>query len=400
MQAGYASAANIGGFDINYDAIRASGMGNTGTGYAHGAGSIFLNPGAISLQYNNQFMVSGVGILSYTTFNSRNPSLYQTVSNPQWNTPFGLYSSFKAKRGSRIGFGISINSPFSIKTAWDNAWKGRAIVNNYVLNTLFIQPTVSVRLSEKIGIGIGLIYARGGLWTDKIIPNLITANKEAIMRTYGNGQGWGINSGIFIKWSERLSMGVCLKSPIKLRILKGSVSIDAMNEFRTAPYTTFKTTIPLPYVISAGIGFRSFRKFLISAEVSYIGWSVWDSTNITYDSLANKLPPYNRALNLRNTLTLKSGIEWRVDERMALRIGAYYALSPVRDGFVSPEYPDANRIGITGGAGFDIGNNFQIQLSAKYEFTGERTFAFHQEGFAGIYKLNGYATGLSLSYDF
>ncbi len=389
-----------GGIDINYDVIRSAGMGNTGAGFSLGAGSVFLNPGALSMQYNNNVFLSGTGNLSYTAYQSRTPSLYKTISNPQWTTPFGLYGSLRLKRQSRWVFGLSVNSPFTIKTSWKNDWKGRAIVNNYVFNTIVIQPSVSFRLSEKVGIGAGLMYCRGGLWTDRIIPNVIPSNGESNMRIYGNGQGWGINTGVYVRWSERVSAGINLRTPVMVRLKKGKVSIDALNDAKTTPFTTFQTEVPLPYLATAGVGFRSFRQLLVTAEVSYTGWNLWDSTVIRYDSLADQLPAYARHVNLKNTLTFKSGIEWVSNEVITLRLGGYYALSPVRNGFVSPEYPDANKIGVTAGMGLHFRNNFQIQVSGKYEMTGERTFSFAQEGFSGIYKLNTYSAGISMGYDF
>ena len=164
-----ANALESGGIDINYDVVRAAGMGNTGAGISMGAGSVFLNPGALSLQYDNEILITGTGWVSYTAYRDRTPSLYSTVSKPQWNTPFGMYAVFRPNRQNRFAFGLSINSPFSIKTAWKNDWKGRAIVNNYVFNTVIIQPTLSIRVSEKVGIGLGVMYCRGGLWADKII---------------------------------------------------------------------------------------------------------------------------------------------------------------------------------------------------------------------------------------
>lgn len=395
-----ALGGETGGIDINYDVIRSAGMGNTGAGFSLGAGSVFLNPGALPMQYKNQFAISATSNLSYTAYQNRTPSLYKTVSNPQWTTPFGVYGSFRLNKYSRWALGISVNSPFSIKTSWKNDWKGRAIVNNYVFNTIIIQPAVSYRISEKVGVGVGLMYCRAGLWTDRVIPDIIPSNGETNMRIYGNGQGWGLNTGVYVRWNERVSAGVNLRTPVMLHLKKGKVSVDALNDSKTTPFTTFSTELPLPYIATAGIGIRSLRQLLIAAEVSYTGWNLWDSTVIRYDSLAEQLPEYARHVNLRNTLSFKSGVEWNSNEHFTFRFGGYYILSPVRNGFVSPEYPDANRIGLTAGVGITPAENFHIEMSGKYEMTGERTFTFTQEGFSGIYKMNTYGAGISMAYDF
>ena len=56
----------------------------------------------------------------------------------------------------------------------------------------------------------------------------------------------------------------------------------------------------------------------------------------------------------------------QVIDALTLRVGGYYDKTPVKQGFVSPETPDANRYAGTAGATLHLGEKFDLDFA--YEF--------------------------------
>ena len=66
-------------------------------------------------------------------------------------TPFYLYGSYQAT--DWLAFGIGVYSPFGSTVEYEDDWAGSHLVNNIDLAAIFVQPTVSIKLSEYFSIG-------------------------------------------------------------------------------------------------------------------------------------------------------------------------------------------------------------------------------------------------------
>src|SRR5690606_41998892 len=77
--------------------------------------------------------------------------------------------------------------------------------------------------------------------------------------------------------------------------------------------------------------------------------------------------------NYKNSWVYKIGAEVRAAERLWLRAGVYYDLTPVKKGYMTPETPDANRLGLTAGVGYRISDQLTLDVSFLYSDGIERT---------------------------
>jgi long-chain fatty acid transport protein len=82
------------------------------------------------------------------------------------------------------------------------------------------------------------------------------------------------------------------------------------------------------------------------------------------------------------------------------RLGAYFDSSPVNDGYLTPETPDANKIGITAGCSIRISDLVNLDLSFLYIEAMKRTDTNIETQFGGTYKTRAVAPGFSLEFLF
>jgi long-chain fatty acid transport protein len=142
-------------------------------------------------------------------------------------------------------------------------------------------------------------------------------------------------------------------------------------------------------------------KFTIAADVQRVNWSAYENLTFTYDQAINGSLETTNARNYEDAYIYRLGFQYQVSEAFALRAGAYYDQSPVQDGYLTPETPDADSRGLSAGLGYRFGDNFQVDASFLYINKKERTdLANLSGGIGGTYKAVAYIPGLALSYNF
>ena len=86
-------------------------------------------------------------------------------------------------------------------------------------------------------------------------------------------------------------------------------------------------------------------------------------------------------------------------DKFALRLGLSYGITPVQDGYVTPETPDANRLGYTAGLGYQLGEHFELDASVLFVKV-QREDTNLETGLSGKFTTIAVAPGLSLIYNF
>jgi long-chain fatty acid transport protein len=101
----------------------------------------------------------------------------------------------------------------------------------------------------------------------------------------------------------------------------------------------------------------------------------------------------------KNTFAFRAGAQYKIDSHFAARLGLAYGITPVQNGYVTPETPDANRVNYTAGIGYEFGKHFK--LDASFLFTHlKRKDTNTETNLSGTFKTNVIAPGISIGYKF
>lgn len=391
---------SAGGFQINAQGQRQLGMGHTGTGLLMGdAGFLFYNPGAGIFLDRRLTITAGITLLKpRTVYLEPAPGIYKAEMVRNTGTPFEFYATWRAGRWAAS---VGVYTPFGSRAQWEDDWKGQFLIREIDLKTIFIQPTVTFRLNDYFGIGAGFVYATGGFSLRKGVPVQSQNNNE-----YGEGvldgdaTGMGYNVGIYYRANEMWSAGFSYRSSVKVAVDGGSANFTVPSSLAEYfPSTTFSTELKLPQVMNAGIGFSS-GKWKIAADFNYVGWSSYDSLRIDFADNTDKLEDIASARMYEDSWVARLGFQYQPIARIFLRWGVYYDKSPVQDGYLTPETPDANRIGVTAGSTIIISKNIQLDLSFLYVEGMKRTDTNLETQFSGTYKSRLMAPGFGINYQF
>jgi long-chain fatty acid transport protein len=402
------------GFQVLLQGNRQTGNGNIGVSILPDASSIFFNPGATGFMNGNGFMLGGNFIFAGNTFwNSEQPgSTYQANTNNPMGTPFHLYGVW-GPRDQKLKAGFGIYTPYGSGVDWGNEWQGQLILRRISLQAVFIQPTISYRITNWLSGGGGFVYSIGNVNLQRGLP-LSSNSMDPSVELDGNASGTGYNLGLMIKASEWVNIGINYRSKVLMKVRDGDVTFNVPSAVNSMFPTgnTFDSKLPLPANLSMGVTIFPERRMSISAEANWVGWSTYDTLSFDFRQNTETVQDVHSPRNYKDSWVFKIGTEIKANDKLVLRLGSYYDQTPVQKGYMTPETPDSNRIGLTAGIGYQLSRNLALDASFLYINGIERrqTFAdaqaagtintHKQDVLPGTYRLNAFIPGVSITYKF
>ncbi|QQL50410.1 OmpP1/FadL family transporter [Mucilaginibacter ginkgonis] len=394
------------GFQVNVAGQKQIGMGHTGTGLVQDGASIFFNPGAVAMLPENSIQ-AGISPLFFKPAFQAAGSVNVAQSADKVATPFSAYAVFGPKN-SWWKAGLGVYTPFGGLVDWGNNWTGKYVLESLDLKAIYFQPTVSIRLAKWISVGGGFVYNHGTVNLTRAIPLANSTGSDGQAQLKGSGHGTGFNLGVYLKPTDKFSIGVDYRSKVSTTINNGDAifTVPASVQANFPQPNTFTATLPLAATTSVGLGYMPTSQWTIAVDANFVQWDVYKALAFDYANNTATLQDTYSPRNYKNAFSIRGGLQYAGDAKhpntipkeLALRIGGGYASTPVQDGYVSPEVPDANRYFLTAGLGYKATRNLTVDVSFEYEHLMTRTQTTIETQLSGTYKTNVYIPGISLTY--
>jgi long-chain fatty acid transport protein len=384
-----------GGFQVNLQGNKQTGMGHLGSGITLGASNVYFNPGSmgfldkkVSIEAGGSFIFSEVG------FQDQNTGITERTDNPI-GTPFYVHGSYKIS--DKFSAGISVYTPYGSTVDWGEDWSGKNLIQDISLRAIFIQPTLSYKITDRIGIGAGLNIVSGSVELNRAIDAPFGDDNSVNLE--GSTMAYGFNAGLYIQASDKLSFGLTYRSQVDVELEEGDANFNVDPALATTlPNTTFDATLPLPSTITFGIGYQINEKWLVSAEQSFVQWSAYET--LDFDFANPSSPDSENPRNYEDAIIIRVGAQYTASEKLDLRAGFYYDQSPIQDEYFSPETPNSDNYGLTLGATYDPTEKFGLDVSMLYIIGTERTSFYQPENFGGKFASRSFIPGIGLHYNF
>jgi len=382
-------------FQVNLQGQKQIAMGGAGTGVALDEAAVFFNPGAVSFLKNNGVQ-AGISPLYLKTAFRENGSNVTEYNKDKLATPVMGYAVFGSP-ASRLRFGVGIYTPFGGAMHWEENWTGKYTVTSLDLQAIYIQPTLSYKITDQIGIGAGLVYSMGKVDLQRAVPLTLNNGQSATAQLKGDTHDFGWNAGIYIKTISGVSIGITHRSQVTANVKEGDAIFNVPDALRSSFPTKFTAALPLPATSSIGFGFYPSDKTIIAVDANWVHWNKYKELAFDYDNNA-RIPDTESPRNYHDAAALRVGIQNQTTARLVLRAGVGYAFTPVGKGYVTPEVPDANRVLLSAGVGYKASERFNIDFSFLYENVKSRNETNIETGLSGEFKTLAYIPGISLSY--
>lgn len=338
----------------------------------------------------------------YISADFHSPSGQSASTIDPWKVLPNFFVSMPLKNDwFAVGLGVTV--PYGLAMEWNknsSAFAQPAGVLTYTapyfskLTTINFNPTVSIKLGDKVQIGAGLDV----MWSELEFKQLLSPfvpNLEA--KAEGTGVGFGGNLGVTWNVTDRQRLAVTYRSPI-------TINYSGTTEFNNypggVPGTSFGSQINFPTIVSVGYGFQVNDKIRLETDLEWIEFSRFKNLPINVGANALNVPSQNIAENWRDTFTAGFGGDWKFADNWVLRGGYQFYQSPVPDSTFSPTIPDADQNVITVGLGYRRGHH-SFEAAYGLDFYNTRNITTDQTAaFDGKYTFNVHLFSLAYRYSF
>ncbi len=384
------------GFQVNLHGQKQIGMAGAGIGLALDEAAVFFNPGAVTMLSKNSFSAGVSPVFFKSAFQRTGSNLTENNEN-EIATPIQVYGVWGPKSG-KYKLGLGVYTPFGGLNNWGENWSGQYAITLLDLKAIYVQPTLSVKINDNIGIGAGFVYNHGTVDLQRRIP-ISNANGQPGKATLkGSGEGYGWNAGIYFKTESNVTIGVTHRSKVVTKLNDGDAIFDVPASLAASFPTKFSAELPLPATTSIGFGYSPNTKTTIALDANWVHWNVYKSLDFDYDNNA-RIPDTESPRNYGDGAAIRLGAQQQCSNKFAFRAGVGYVFSPVKDGYVTPEVPDANRILLSAGLSYNVTQKLGINASFLFEGIDKRTSTNIETNLSGTYKSNVYIPGISISYN-
>jgi long-chain fatty acid transport protein len=394
-----------------------SGLGNAFAGQAASAkdaSAIFFNPANLTLVPGKQ-LVLGLNPIGVTTKFSDGGSTRPLLGAFPIPVPLGGtggdaggwipvpngYFSWQAQKQVWVGLGVDV--PFGLKTEWEAAWMGRFKAVKSEVQTINLNPTVAVKVSDSFSIGAGANYQRlkatlsqgvafGGISYGKAVQAAGPLGGAAVLAALGGPAGlalegastvdgdtwsWGWDIGAALHLGEKGHIGASYRSRIRHDI-EGTVAFAGAPTFNlpgplaplgqglNAAFADGPVTaqIELPETVSVAASYETERAEVM-ADYTWTGWTSIQALTVVR---ADGNPLSSVPLNFTDTWRVGLGLNYRMNDAWMLRLGTAYDKSPVQDQFRTPRLPDEDRTWAALGFQYKLGKNGALDVGYAHLF--------------------------------
>ncbi len=384
---GIQSSSWAAGYAIDVQGGRATGMAAAVTAFIDDAEAAYFNPAGLAQGRTLDVRVGATPILP--SFSYQDPLGNSSSGIVRPVPPPHLYLSYGVTDELSVGLGVF--SPYGLVVPWHSNWQGRFLSIQSDLKTYYTNPEVAYRIGDRVRLGAGIQIVR---ITAQLKRAINFVDSEGLVELAGATWGVGGNGGLQIEiLPSVLSFGATYRSAVTSdingRVHFSNIPIDFQS---TAKDQNASTTVHLPATFSLGLAYQALPALKLAFNADYTGWQVFRRLALDFQdpSLSTVLPK-----NWSHTWNYHFGAEYTLNAQWRLRTGILIDPSPSPQDTITPELPDANRVNIALGAGYQWGH---FAVDAGYQLVVITSVTSTSPQFPGTY--SGVANLLSLTLGF
>jgi len=376
-------AANAGGLAIREQSAYGEGTSYAGVAAGGDLSTMFWNPAVMTQFAGIQSSSTYAGILPYSSHSpSAGSTYFGSLAEPQGgtgntsNAALVPGTTFSYQINQNLWVGLSFNSPFGLSVAFPENWVGRDYgASDSNLTTYNVTPSVAYRINDWISIGAGmqiqyanLAFQHGlsafaqqvptpipGFFVSGLVPSPVDAKLSA------NGWGYGFTAGVTLTPTPATTIGLGYRSGIDQKF-SGTLTLPP----QAGGALPANLTVNAPSILSLGLRQRIDPQWTLLGTVEWTNWN-----RIGTSVISTPLPPspfLTLPFQWKDGWLFSIGAEYKASDRLSLRTGFGYEISPVTDQVRFPVIPDNDRFWASIGASYQIWRGLVANLAYSHIF--------------------------------
>jgi long-chain fatty acid transport protein len=373
------SEAQAGGFALRDQSSYGQGSSYAGVAAGGSLSSMFWNPATMTQQRGIQSEVDLMGVFPYASNSPTSGTLlgvpgFTGGTGDTGDDAFVPSGYFSWQINPSLWLGVSLNSPFGLSTSFPTTWAGRDYGQNSDLKTYNATPSLAYRINDWLSIGAGVQIQYGNASVSRglsvPVPGLGIAPDNATLS--GKGWGYGFTVGATLTPTPTTIIGIGYRSAINQK-LDGSLSVSGPVSAAALLATTGSAdaTVNLPDMVSLGIRQRIDQQWTLLGTAEWTNWSRIGTSTVTQSNGAAATiagRPVTLPFDFKDGWFFSLGAEYQWTERLAVRAGVGYEISPISDDVRIPLLPDNDRTWLSIGSSYHISKDLVVDLAYSHLF--------------------------------
>jgi long-chain fatty acid transport protein len=356
------AGAQAGGFINSSQSTVFNGMAYAGAaaGGSSSAATMFYNPATMT-------SFTGLVIDSNYTFGlptSKATGSFSGVLSPGLNA--ALPGSAKYDKdyfvpatyivyqiSDKLWGGISINSTYGNQTKADTLWRGSLAAASTKLRIITATPSIAYKINEQWSIGAGLQVQYASA---RQVVNLAPLGVGGAGIEKADGWAVGFTLGATYVPVQGTQIGIGLRSLTEQ-------NVEGTTRYGAAQSTNSKGTLNLPNRVNLSLRQTINPKLDVLASIEWQNWG-----RIGHAKLNNPANPALAVLpfGYKDGWFFSLGAEYKATDKLMLRAGVGYEISPVTDEVRRLSLPDSDRFWASFGGSYQVTE--RMTLNASYSF--------------------------------
>lgn len=365
-----AGQAQAGGFALREQSAYYQGMsfaGNATTGPS--ISSMFWNPATITgagegitFESHNSFIVPNADLDATFTKGAipwigSGSGKTGDIGSDAWIP--ASYNAYKVNDDLFVG--MSITAPFGLATKPDPSWSGKWYNRSSEVFSVNFNPTVGYRINDMISVGAGIQIQYLQVRLKSAFPLSSTAQTAEVK---GSDIGFGVTAGVTVKPMEGTEFGLGFRSAVSHEldgkyIQPAGVALPSGTPF-PAMTTGITASTMTPEMVTFSVKQRVSDAFRVAGTVEWTNWSRLGTIHTKPKSGTASTPDLK--FNYNDAWFFAVGGEYDYNEKLTLRAGLAYELSPIDEKIRSARLPDNNRFWLSAGLSYKVMENMSLDL--------------------------------------
>ncbi len=378
------TTALAGGFAVREQSAEFQGMsfaGNAASG--GGLSGMFWNPAVAAYApagfYSEAHYsaIFGHVDMTGTTFNAAGTALALDANSGNIAKDAIVPASYMSYRvNDKLVVALGINSPFGLVTEPSNRiWAGQAFARTSEIKTYNFTPTFAYRIAPNFSVGVGVQIERieGRL---KSAAGVTAPTQDVNTVVKGDDFAFGYVAGVNWTPSHSTSIGLGYRSSINHNLQGTIQNVPTPLGFQSAG---MQAGINLPEIVTLSLRHAASERLTVLSSVEWSHWSRVEKLDIVCadnttpsvlcGSTVNGKLITSLPLGWHDGWMFSVGGEWKHTDKLTLRSGIAYEISPVQDATARTQrLPDVDRLWASIGATYKWSDKIAFDVAYSHIF--------------------------------
>lgn len=351
-------AIYAGGYKIPENSVNSTSLLAANIAHSSGADSAYFNPANMAFMSDENSIDISLMLVGKEASNFKGSAygMSGVDIDSESESPLIPAINFVSNKYGDFNFGFSMVVPSGVTKRWNDS-PAKAVAEQFTLEVIELNPTVSYKLNDQLAVAVGarVLYSSG------IVKGSSTASRDM----EGNSLNFGYNLALAYKPTDALELALTYRSKVELteegnaklyigdaKVYDGGSSVE----------------VPLPATLSLAAAYTFETKTTLEVVYERNFWSAYETLDFNYES---KIPAILQVMDTpivkdwEDTTTIRVGVTQEFD-KLKLMAGLAIDENPVPEQSINFELPGVDSTYVSFGTDYKINEKFSAGFGLLY----------------------------------